>query len=244
MQLPEETGATLYSVFGYLRWPVYLGMLLLYSRRFATSKKQVILLCILFLVAHEWGNYFPPLMYRITDGYFPGNNMGVGFLFFLLIVAAAAYMLRIPVLRSLDALSPVFILGRGIGILGCVFTGCCYGFHCNWGIYSPRAGTMVFPTVMLDATVSYGIAACLIILARRCRYNGNGSVFAASLLLFGILRTVIDILRDNWKQFNFLSIEGLFGLIYILVGAITLFLIIQKAKQANEAAARCSMLTP
>lgn len=235
LSLTAATADELYVGFGCLQYPAYIGMITFYSFQYPTTKKEKVLLCIIFAISLYWGNTFCSILSRISNGIVPGINMGVAFLFFLLIVTSGSYMLHIPVFLSLDALVPVFILGRGLAIIGCIFTGCCYGFPCAWGIYSPRTELTVFPTVIIDAFFSYAIVAFLVILAQRSRYSGDGRVCAIGLMLFGLLRVVIDILRDNWKLVSVFTVEGLFGMLYILVGMYILWSIYRRSKQAPSA---------
>lgn len=236
LELPETACNTLYSVFGYFQWPVYFGMFLWYSTKFSLSVRQKVLLFVVFTISLFWGNSLCPLLHKVTGGIFPRANMGISFLFFLLIASSAVYMLRIPVLCSLDAIVPLFLLGRGVAIIGCIFTGCCYGYPSSWGLYSHRAETVVFPTVVLDSIISYLIVAFLLILARKQRYSGNGLVFATGLFLFGILRIIIDVLRDNWKLISVFTVEGFAGMTYALAGTILILWLLHKDKQIDMAA--------
>jgi len=110
-----------------------------------------------------------------------------------------------------------------VAILGCLFYGCCHGYPCDFGVYSIRTDCITFPTVPLDSFCSAGITAYLIFLTRKLRYAGTGQVTAMGLLLFGILRIAIDILRDNSLQAYSLTFEGFCGMFYVLCGALLLW---------------------
>jgi phosphatidylglycerol---prolipoprotein diacylglyceryl transferase len=74
----------------------------------------------------------------------------------------AMLALDLPVLAFLDAGTPAFFVGVGIGRLGCFFTGCCAG-RCTasrWGIWSSdrRVGARRIPTQLLESGLGIGLA--------------------------------------------------------------------------------------
>ena len=74
----------------------------------------------------------------------------------------AMLVLDLPVLAFLDAATPAFFVGVGIGRLGCFFTGCCAG-RCTtsrWGIWSSdrRVGARRIPTQLMEAGLGIGLA--------------------------------------------------------------------------------------
>ena len=79
-------------------------------------------------------------------------------------IAAVGAMLALdlPVLAFLDAGTPAFFVGVGIGRLGCFFTGCCAG-RCTasrWGVWSSdrRVGARRIPTQLLESGLGFGLA--------------------------------------------------------------------------------------
>ena len=79
-------------------------------------------------------------------------------------IAAVVAMLALdlPVLAFLDAGTPAFFVGVGIGRLGCFFTGCCAG-RCTtsrWGIWSSdrRVGARRIPTQLMESGLGIGLA--------------------------------------------------------------------------------------
>jgi len=217
-QLTPEEGYAIYNLLGNLKYPGFIGILLWASVKYRVSAKNKIVLWLTFAAAILWGGEMVPALYRITGGIIPKINMGVVFAFFVAVLAAMVYFLNVPVLLSLDIAIPAFILGRGLAITGCLFAGCCHGFPMPWGIYSGAAKTLTFPTVPLDILVSCSIVIHLMVLTSRQKYSGNGIVAATGMILFGILRLFIDILRDNQKLIFVLTAEGFFGIAYILAG--------------------------
>jgi phosphatidylglycerol---prolipoprotein diacylglyceryl transferase len=74
----------------------------------------------------------------------------------------AMLVLDMPVLAFLDAGTPAFFVGVGIGRMGCFFTGCCAG-RCTasrWGVWSSdrRVGARRIPTQLMEAGLGIGLA--------------------------------------------------------------------------------------
>ena len=231
MNLPWETGDAIYSATGYLRWPAYVGILIWACIRFPLSKIQKVALCVIFAISHYWAIRVTFLVSSFSKGIVPGANMGVSFLFFLMMVAAGALVCKIPVLLATDALIPAYVLGRGLAVTGCIFAGCCHGYPIAFGLYSRYAETITFPTVPIDCIISCGIVIAMIVLARKKQWSGDGSTTAIGLLLFGVLRVVIDVLRDSPKLIFPFTFEGLCGFVYLLIGAILLIWLHNKHKK-------------
>ena len=228
MQMSEEAGLELYSLLGNLQWPAFAGILLWASLCYKVPAKHKIFLWVSFVVSRFWSGNMVPVLSSLTKGIIPGANMGVAFGMFVLFMASIAYFAHTPILFSLDATIPAFVLGRGLAIIGCIFAGCCYGFPVSWGIYSNVTKTLTFPTVFLDSAVSCGIVIYLICLSAQKKYSGDGTVAAMGMLFFGLLRVLIDILRDNEKLFFMLTSEGMFGLAYVICGYLLLRYIYHK----------------
>ena len=222
IQLSWETRKALYDSLGNLQWPAFAGILLWVSFRYKVPLKHKVILWVTFIIARFWGCGMVPVLSNLTHGIIPSPNMGIGFGLTMLVLAAITYFLNAPVLFSLDAAIPAFILGRGLAITGCVFFGCCYGFPVSWGIYSGVAQTVTFPTVLLDIVLSCCIVGYLMLLSRRQKFSGNGTVAAKGMILFGLLRILIDILRDKQKLILLLTAEGLFGVVYVVGGYLIL----------------------
>ena len=222
MQLSPEARMELYNQLGILQYPAFILILFWVCVKYRVPTKHKIILWIAFVVARFWGVGLVPVMSRITGGIVPTPNMGVGFLFFLVVLVAIVYFANTPILFTLDAAIPAFILGRGLAITGCIFQGCCHGYPIAWGIYSGTAENIMFPTVPLDILVSCCIAFYLILLTKRQQYSGNGITAAIGMILFGLLRVLIDILRDNHKLVFVLTIEGFCGILYVVSGYLLL----------------------
>ncbi|MCC6696550.1 MAG: prolipoprotein diacylglyceryl transferase [Candidatus Hydrogenedentes bacterium] len=141
-----------------------------------------------------------------------------------LAVAAYCRLRGLRVLPVADIGAPYLALGEAITRIGCFLNGCCYGMACPypWGVAFPPGSVayqdhldadMLSPnmahTVPLHPTQLYmtvGLVAVFVVLKRLLsRKPWGGSVVCAYLLLYGILRFLVEILRGD-------SVRGVAGL--------------------------------
>ena len=124
--------------------------------------------------------------------------------------------------RPLDQVIPFGALGHAIGRLGCFFNGCCLGHPTDawFGVYFPGHAERVIPTQLLESlglvalylwlrrlqrpacAAPGGAAGRSSVLARPARpgsgsRRAGGTVFAAYLVGYGVLRWTIEWWRDN-----------------------------------------------
>ncbi|MCU1326531.1 MAG: prolipoprotein diacylglyceryl transferase [Bryobacterales bacterium] len=121
------------------------------------------------------------------------------------LIFAYFYMRRqnLPVLATCDIFAPGLAIGHGIGRLGCLAAGCCWGKPTNlpWAITftSPNTTTGVPLGVPLHPTQVYealGEGIIFLILATRLtRRHRDGEVIGLYLVLYGLVRFGVEFLR-------------------------------------------------
>ena len=104
---------------------------------------------------------------------------------------------QLGVLRIADLTSPWIMFGLFFGRMGCFFNGCCYGVHASepWAVTFPGVKD-VHPTQLYEALGAWTIWLVLY-LGVRPRKRAHGDVFAALLVLYGILRFVLEFWRAD-----------------------------------------------
>jgi phosphatidylglycerol:prolipoprotein diacylglycerol transferase len=112
-------------------------------------------------------------------------------------VAAAPVLARLAGVQLavlLDALVPAALLALGIGRIGCLLAGCCYGLPTAlpWGVVFPEVGPPARHPLQL-----YSAAVDLVIVWGVCRYPlPPGMAAARALAAFGTARFALETLRD------------------------------------------------
>jgi phosphatidylglycerol:prolipoprotein diacylglycerol transferase len=134
--------------------------------------------------------------------------------------AAAWFLLkrdRFPFWRAADMAGFAVALGLSFGRMGCLLAGCCFGAETSlpWALsFPPRSPASesqfkthvldtaftwshpVHPTQIYESAASLAIAAfCLLYVHPRKKYDGQ--VFVAFLVLYGVARFLLEILRRD-----------------------------------------------
>ncbi|MBI2336404.1 MAG: prolipoprotein diacylglyceryl transferase [Deltaproteobacteria bacterium] len=118
-----------------------------------------------------------------------------------------------------DIMAPALSVGHAFGRLGCFAAGCCFGkpaqpqawyaviFHPIEETLAPT-GVPLYPTQLMESAAEFALFLFLIGVVRRYKAF-DGMVFLSYLILYSIVRSLIEILRgDIERKFVF---ENLFG---------------------------------
>jgi len=180
------------------------------------------------------------------------STMGFAFVgaiiggFIALVILAKRF--RIPMLLMLDAASPAAAMGYGIGRIGCLISGDGdYGMPTKlpWGMAFPngivpttqscvewgaRADCRVHPTPIYEFLVAILIFWILWRIGARALKTQapNGIVFAVYLVLTGIARFLVEIIRINPRSFYGLTNAQAASVVSVLAG-VALFIYSIKA---------------
>lgn len=150
-------------------------------------------------------------------------------------------------------------LGIGLGRLGCLGAGCCYGQTTDsfWGIHFPvgsaayshhldahyplllaqwstglQASLPVWPTQLFSSIYNLIIFAIAYFIIRP-RKRFHGQVLLSAAILYGICRFLIEFIRDDFRgQYLGLSTSQLVSLPIILIAAAWLLAKLRSAKAA------------
>jgi len=137
-----------------------------------------------------------------AGGVFSGGLIGA--------LAAAVWYIRknhLPALATCDAFAPGLALGHAIGRLGCFAAGCCYGKPTSgwWGVTftNPVANQLVGtplnealePTQLFESAVELANFFLLMWMLKRKKFDGQ--VFGAYLILYGVARFFLELLRGD-----------------------------------------------
>lgn len=96
---------------------------------------------------------------------------------------------RLGVWRVADLTAPYIALGLFFGRIGCYLNGCCHGIDGH-------------PTQLYEAAAALGIAIVLYA-GVRPRKRAHGQVFAALLVLYGVARFALELLRADDRGIYF-----------------------------------------
>jgi phosphatidylglycerol:prolipoprotein diacylglycerol transferase len=166
---------------------------------------------------------------------------------FLFAVAFAIHYTRKHAMgfwRTADLAAPAIALGLFFGRVGCFLNGCCYGkpTKSSLGVIFPRGGSVwreqwqahligrgdaalpVHPTQLYEAFGCLVLFALLYFVVSP-RVRRHGDVFAGLLIGYGVLRSIIEIFRDDDRGvlFGWLSTSQIIS-VPLIVGGVVLLL--------------------
>lgn len=173
-------------------------------------------------VGEKYGNYIDQISFW-TGGGFVFYGGFIGGLIYLLVFHS---FIRKISLIEINAFIPALALGHGIGRIGCLLAGCCYGkvTHGWWGIH--LHGENRIPTQLLEAIILFSVSYYF-----WKKFKSRHENLSLYLLIYGISRLTIEGLRDD-------AIRGSWGILtpsqWISICLVLLALTIRKlAKTRN-----------
>ena len=171
------------------------------------------------------------------DAYEQVSNLAISFTLLPLVAWLCAKAFNTSVGFAGDIAALCMLAHHTLGRSGCVFGGCCYGFPCEWGIYSRYTQANQFPVCIVESLFTLGIL--VFILVRVCRkgYTPDGKNLPYFLLLYGTCRFFSEFTREStydfWIFWRFSDVH-----IHMLVmAAVGGFLLWRIAKKERAAAA-------
>jgi phosphatidylglycerol---prolipoprotein diacylglyceryl transferase len=138
--------------------------------------------------------------------------------------------------RTADLAAPVIMLGLFFGRLGCFFNGCCYGAPTGaWvGVALPGHMQPVHPTQLYEAAGALALFLVLHVVIRP-RKRGHGEVFGWLLVLYGVMRVLIELVRaDERGALGPLSTSQIISIPLIAAGAYLVIRVRRSAREARE----------
>lgn len=197
------------------------------------------------------------LLYVVLNpSFFRGDWLGVlrvwegGLVFYGGFIGALATIFvyirrhKLPAGVIFDILAVVAPLGHAIGRMGCFSAGCCYGEPSDlpWAVTFTDPLTLAYPTdIPLHPTQLYSVIAnlliftVLLILYRRAACSGR--LFLVYMFIYGIVRTIIEMFRNDLRGFLFdgmLSTSQAIGLTAAAIAAILLVVLHLRDKRSTR----------
>jgi phosphatidylglycerol:prolipoprotein diacylglycerol transferase len=159
---------------------------------------------------------------------------------------------KIPLLLWADVAAPSVVLGTAITRVGCLLFGCDFGARSSlpWAITFPKGSPAwnhhvhdfalapdalrsfpVHPTQVYESLVGLGLFGLLMLIRKYRAFSGQ--VFLAWVLGYGIMRPLIEIVRDDDQRGNVgaLSTSQFIGLVSVVLGLAMLVQLVRKYRR-------------
>jgi phosphatidylglycerol:prolipoprotein diacylglycerol transferase len=165
-----------------------------------------------------------------------------GFIAAVIVAISYIKIQHLPLGKCTDIGALSIPLGHSLGRLGCFSAGCCYGKSCElpWAItfHNPLSlaplNIPIHPTQLYSFAANLLIFLCLFFFRTHKRYDGQ--IFWLYVLLYGILRSVIEVYRGDFRGafiFNTFSISQVFGIGFAFL-AVVMLIILQRRSVSKE----------
>ena len=235
----QRQSTTYYNMIG----TVGLVIALLYSLFHATKFKIKLWKAFIIIAVVCFGqmglqSIILPILQYIRYTHFLGINTAVNsivrtFVFLPIIALPLAKIFKYKFGRVCDAIVMFPLLRSAIAQIACIFPGCCAGYEWEYGIYNIKTEHYHFPTPILETILTLIIFAYLVYRTHKKKYVSDGTLYPLMMVLYGIMRFICEMLRDNEKIFIGINALGLHAIFMCLVGLIVLYLIKKKKVKAQ-----------
>ena len=164
------------------------------------------------------------LMFLVESGSWGGRSFYGAVFLPPLIMWLAALALRLPVSRVMDLCAPAECVMLALLKVDCVIEGCCGGRVIG---YSQMTGeAIVFPSQIAELVNALVLMVILILLIRGGKIKGLA--YPAYLILYGVTRFFLNLLRETTPFILGLSAGNFWSLVSIVIGLIAWFAVRKK----------------
>lgn len=209
-----------------MTFPISIFMSWWYGKRYGYNGKRaasygfaMMLLIVVFTYACKW---IPGWL-----GFTVYINAARTFMFVPLFTLLLSRYWKIPTLHGADYITPTMFFARTVVLIGCTLLGCGQAVPCNWGIYSPSQGCIVFPMDLIDLLATFIAGVVSLVYAKKLNYNANGRVFAVAMYILGFVRLFIQLGSTDYWWFRGFNDESVYSIVSIIM-AIAIFYINRK----------------
>ncbi len=223
------------------------------ARRLQIDEEKILDLCFYIIVAAILGSrlfyvathpaYFYSRPLEILKIWSGGLVFYGGFIAAALVVVAYLHRHKLPLGKVSDIAGLSLPLGHFFGRIGCFFAGCCYGKVCQlpWAVSFSHPEslaplhTSLHPTQLYHSAGNLLIFLSLFFFRRHKQYDGQ--IFWLYILFYGIIRSVIEIFRGDYRGsilFGIFSVSQVIGIISALVALAMLFILSRNAKTSTR----------
>ncbi len=187
----------------------------------------------LLLVIIEWDYYAANPRMLLDSSFIQSGGVYYGGLIGG-ILASIAYMkwAGMPALRTFDAFAPGIAFGHGLGRLGCLAAGCCYGAQTSvpWAVIftNPLAakgagtplGIPLHPSQVYEFMVEMVITSLLLLMWRHRSFAGQ--IIGTYAFLYGVARFFLEFLRGDPGRGSVMggmfSLTQVISIVFVLIG--------------------------
>lgn len=210
---------------------IYVVVLTLYGKNYGFSRSKSF---ILGFLAVSIDYVVILLMTWVENGFqsFGAQNAVRVFVFNPLLIYLVAKAFKIDFRKFGDYNAFPGMLWYGLGHLACIAEGCCHSFAYNEGTFMYKVayaltGTNMLPQQIFETVGALLIAAVLLGVGFKYKFNTKGYMYYIMLILYGSQRFFFEFFRDNNKVIvikDMVSADGQIGISNLALWALAMFI--------------------
>lgn len=204
-----------------------------YGEKFGIKKGKALLVTALsYVLVFLWAFLLAWVEELFTD--WPHHHTVRVYIWMPLVLFIISKPLSIDWKTLCDFVAPSAGIVYGIGRLGCLFPGCCFGFTIGWGewgVYSGVAKRIVFPSPLWEAVTVLALAGLAVYINKKKKYAADSKTYFTMLIFYGLNRFLWEFTVDNIKVFWGISAVALHAFLMSVVGGAMLVILHQREKQ-------------
>ena len=157
------------------------------------------------------------LLHFLENGSFGGVSFYGSVFLIPILMPLAGLLFRLKPSQSMDICGPCVAIMIGCMRVNCFLSGCCGGWEMCIGEIC-----FAWPTQVIDSFGDFAIMAGLLRIEKN--RPQSGLLYPMFMVLYSIMRFILEFLRDTQKDWLYLSHGQWFALLAILVGTIWLWI--------------------
>ncbi len=179
--------------------------------RYEFSGSQIVLISLLEIFFGVLGTM---LLYYIENGEWGGTSFFGAVLFLPLSFVPVSIFVTFSYQRCMDYIAPSGLAMFIINKLNCYIAGCCEGKNIG---FSFDGKPIYFPSQITEMVSTAFIILLLLILEKRRNYQGI--IYPLGMVIYGIVRFILNIFREEWITTNmFMPFGNIWALVTIILG--------------------------
>lgn len=151
-----------------------------------------------------------------------------------LICYITAKILKIEYGTLCTVTSPISLFIQGILHIGCLFSGCCKGFECAWGVYNVSTGDFRFPMPIVEGGWKIVFSIVLLYILKRRGYKPANWLYPLMIFVLGVVTFISEFYVDNDKIVGNLSLRSFHSMSLIIVGGLWLLVLYRSRMKILE----------
>ena len=128
--------------------------------------------------------------------------------------------------RLMDLSAPAECIMLALLKVKCVIDGCCIG-----RIFNIHGGSYRFPSQFVECCIAVVLMIVLVLMIKQQRFEGR--VFQSYLVLYGIIRFVLNLFRETTPWIGPFAAGNFWSLVSIAIGVISIILLKQHQKKVR-----------